>query len=114
MTIKSVWEQQGYLLDPHTAVAVNVREKYLKASGDKTATIIASTASPFKFGKSVAEALFSIEGNDEFAILRQLADYTKSDIPLAIKKLAEKEIRHQTVCSSEHMVKTLMSFLNLA
>ena len=113
MTIKSVWEQKGYLLDPHTAVAVNVGEKYLKATGDNTPTIIASTASPFKFGKSVAEALFPIEGNDEFAILRQLADYTKNDIPAAIKQLGEKEIRHQSACSSEHMVKTLMSFLNL-
>ena len=113
ITIKSFWDQHKYLLDPHTAVAVNVWQKYLDATGDKTPVVIASTASPFKFGKSVAEALFKVEDDDEFALLQQLADYTHDSIPSAIKQLPEKEIRHQTVCSTEQMVDTLMSFLHV-
>ncbi|HNX29279.1 MAG TPA: threonine synthase [Syntrophomonadaceae bacterium] len=112
-TIKKIWEEKKYLLDPHTAVAVNVWEKYQQITGDKTATIIASTASPFKFGQSVAEELFAVEDDDEFVILQKLADITGNNIPAAIKQLQEKEIRHKTECSGEHMADTLMSLLNL-
>jgi len=112
-TIKMVWQRHKYLLDTHTAVAVNVYEKYLTATGDKTPVVVASTASPFKFGISVAEALFKITNNDEFAILQELADYTKNSIPPAIKQLPEKPIRHQTVCTKEQMADTLLSLLGL-
>ncbi len=112
-TIKSVWEQKQYLLDPHTAVAVNVWDKYRQVTGDETATVIASTASPFKFGQSVAEALFAIGDGDEFELLQKLADLTGKDIPAAIKELKTKEIRHNTECSGENMPETLMSLLQL-
>lgn len=112
-TIKSVWEPKQYLLDPHTAVAVNVWDKYRQATGDNTVTVIASTASPFKFGQSVAEALLDIADGDEFELLQKLADLTGKDIPAAIEELKTKEIRHKTECSGDNMPETLMSLLQL-
>lgn len=114
-TIKEVWHRHKYLLDTHSAVAVNVYEKYLAATGDQTPVVIASTASPFKFGRSVAEALFKVNNDDdEFAILQKLADYTKNKIPPAIEQLPDKKIRHQTVCAIEQMDGALMSLLGLS
>jgi threonine synthase len=57
-TIKNVYEKYNYLIDPHTAVGINVYDKYVISTGDMTKTICVSTASPFKFGKTVAESLY--------------------------------------------------------
>ncbi|MDF2804903.1 MAG: threonine synthase, partial [Anaerocolumna sp.] len=56
-TIKSVYERNGYILDTHTAVAAHCYEKYKKETHDETKTVIASTASPYKFTRSVMEAI---------------------------------------------------------
>ena len=72
-TIKSVFEHTDYLLDPHTAVAVNVYTAYRAKTGDNTPTVIASTASPFKFPKSVLTALGKEGGADEFDMIRRLS-----------------------------------------
>ncbi|HPF44792.1 MAG TPA: threonine synthase, partial [Syntrophomonadaceae bacterium] len=82
-------------------------------TGDNTVTVIASTASPFKFGQSVAEALLDIADGDEFELLQKLADLTGKDIPAAIEELKTKEIRHKTECSGDNMPETLMSLLQL-
>ncbi len=115
-TIRKVWEEKQYLLDTHTAVAYNVYEKYVESCGDRTTTIIASTASPFKFGKSVAEAILKPEklaGQDEFAVLKTLADYTGIPIPLGIKDLEVRTILHKTVSTQEAMGSTVLEYLNL-
>jgi len=115
-TIRNIWEAKGYLLDTHTAVAYNVYEKYVNSSSDKTTTIIASTASPFKFGKSVAESILKPEqlaGQDEFAILKTLADYTGISIPAGIKDLDLRTVLYKTVSSKEAMGKTVLEYLNL-
>jgi len=116
ITIRRVWEEKQYLLDTHTAVAYNVYEKYVESSGDKTTTVIVSTASPFKFGKSVAEAILKPEelaGQDEFAILKILADYTGIPIPDGIKDLDRRTVLHKTVSSQEAMDRTVLTYLNL-
>ncbi|MGI5920484.1 MAG: threonine synthase [Syntrophomonadaceae bacterium] len=116
-TIRSTWEGNRYLLDTHTAVAVNVYQKYVAASGDNHKTIIASTASPFKFGPSVAAAVLKPEviagGRDEFELLEILAAETGNSIPPGIKDLDKRAIRHQTVSSREDMAQTVLNFLNL-
>ena len=109
--IKDFWEEKGYLLDPHTAVAVNVWEQYRHETGDRTPVVIASTASPFKFGRSVAEALFDPGNDDEFLLLQKLADFTGNKIPAAIEELMTREIRHKTECSSEEMAAALLAML---
>ncbi len=115
-TIKDTWNKHSYLLDTHTAVAVNVYEKYLQATGDNTLTVIASTASPFKFGSSVAAAVLPpemIAGRTEFELLYLLEEYTGVPMPDAIKGLQDREILHKTVCKVEDMGKTLADFLGV-
>jgi threonine synthase len=116
VTIASIWKGYNYLLDPHTAVAVNVYEKYLMQTGDSNCTVIASTASPFKFGSSVAQALLNpelISGKDEFSILEILSVETGVSIPKSIKNLNQLPIKHKTVTTIKDMDKTLLSFLNI-
>lgn len=115
-TIRDIWRERSYLLDTHTAVAVNVYHKYRSATGDKTISIIASTASPFKFASSVAQAILEpeeIRGKDEFELLNLLAQYTGVAIPAGLKELDRREIRHHSVCSQQGMEEMVMSFLQL-
>ena len=96
-TIKEVYKKDGYLMDTHTAVAYKVYEDYKKETNDQTKTIIASTASPYKFTTSVIEAIeVPAEGN-EFELLKQLNEATKVSIPKGLKDLDKKEIKHTTV-----------------
>jgi threonine synthase len=86
-TIRKTWQEDHYLIDTHTAVAVNVYEKYLKSTGDHTLSVIASTASPFKFGSSVAQAVLPPEmmaGGNEFELLYRLEEFTGVRMPAAI------------------------------
>ena len=115
-TIRTTWEENGYLLDTHTAVGRNVYDKYVQSTGDKTPTIIVSTASPYKFGKSVAEAILRpelIEGQDEYAVLKTLAEYTGVPIPAGIRDLDKRPVLHRTVSSKAEMGETVLKFLNL-
>lgn len=115
-TIRSTWEKRGYLLDTHTAVGVNVYNKYIASSGDKTVTIIASTASPYKFSKSVAEAIMEpsqLAGMDEFEIARALAQYTGTSVPKGLHDIESRPILHRTVCSKERMDGVVLEYLNL-
>ncbi len=112
--INKTWNQDNYLLDTHTAVAIDVYNKYRAAAGDDCTTVIASTASPFKFGSSVAEAVLKpdkIQGRSEFEILRLLSAATGLQIPPGIENLESKEIRHRTVTTPDEMEQTVLSFL---
>lgn len=115
--ISAVWQKHHYLLDPHTAVGWNVYGKYTAKTGDRTDTIIASTASPFKFGQSVAEAVLQpgqfSRAENEFEILKILADETGLAVPDGIKNLEHREIRHRTICDTDKMIETVYKFLKI-
>ena len=115
-SIAQVWQAHHYLLDTHTAVAWSVYQRYQQLSGDLTPTIIASTASPFKFAPSVAEALLgaaSLANKTEFEILSMLSKHTGIEIPTAIKELEQKRILHQTSSSREGMDTTVLNLLGI-
>ena len=115
LTIKTTYEKTGYLLDPHTAVAVKVYQDYLKATCDSTATIIASTASPFKFAGSVAKALFGdeeVKGKDELTLLAMLSERTGIPIPGPLKDLALRPIRHSLKCEKQEMMEMVRRIIN--
>ena len=80
-TIKEYYEKFSYTCDTHTAVAVKVYEDYVKATGDKTKTIIASTASPYKFSGSVLSAIGKDTDKDEFDLVDELAECSKLPVP---------------------------------
>lgn len=115
-TIRSVWENNGYLLDTHTAVGVNVYQQYLGSSRDQTTTIIASTASPYKFSQSVAEAIMGtdrLQGRDEFAIARVLEGYTGQPIPAGLRDIEKRPIMHRTVCPKQEMGQVVLDYLKI-
>ena len=101
-TIKRTFDEHSYLLDTHTAVALKVYSDYLSTTGDCTKTVIASTASPFKFAPSILEAL---SGNpppkDEFLCLEKLAEISGMKIPPQIAGLKGKAKRFEKVCRAK-------------
>ena len=110
-TIKEIYEKYGYLIDTHTAVAFKVYSDYVAKTGDNTKTIIASTASPYKFAPSVLTALNQELSNDDFENLEKLSKYTNTEIPNSIKALKEKEIRFNGVIEKQEMKKAVSEFL---
>lgn len=112
--IHKAFEDNNYLMDPHTAVAYNVYQKYRLETKDTTKTIIASTASPFKFGPKVAAAIgIKTSYKDEFRILEELENKTRIKIPENIKNLKDKEILHKNNCNKEDMRYMVESFLKV-
>ena len=113
-TIKYVFYNFNYLIDTHTAVGYNVYRKYVDDSGDKSKTVIASTASPFKFPGSVARAIDKkYAGMDEFSLLEILAEISGLKVPNAIKGIGSREILHSTVCETSQMKDVITDILGL-
>lgn len=113
-TIKTNFDENGYLLDTHTAVAVKVYEDYVKQTGDDIPTIIDSTASPYKFSKSVLTAVTGREQTlDEFAMVEELNKITGADVPASLKALKDKSVRFSNVCDKENMSEMVFKLLNL-
>ena len=113
-TISETYKKFGYVTDTHTAVAVAVHNEYVAKTGDKTKTIIASTASPFKFNGAVLSALEDAEQLaelDEFRLLEKLAKDYDLRIPSSLASLEEKEIRFEVVCDKNQMKAVINEFL---
>ena len=113
--IKALYEKTGYIIDTHTAVATGVYHKYLKDSGDtETKTVIASTASPFKFTRSVMDAIDpKYDSMSDFELVDELSRIGNVAVPGAIEEIRTAEIRHNTVCEVEEMPAVVKRFLNV-
>ncbi len=97
-TIKKIYDKYSYTLDTHSAVAVKVYEDYKAATGDMTKTVIASTASPYKFSASVLEAIDKSSSDlDEFAMVDKLYELSGYEIPESLAELKTKEIRFKDI-----------------
>ena len=102
--IKRVFPDMGYLMDTHTGVASAVYQKYVKETGDKAKTVIASTASPYKFSHSVMEAIAGPqEGKEEFALIDEMSAVSRTDVPKAVEEIRTAPIRHNRECDVEGM-----------
>ncbi|MDR1816057.1 MAG: threonine synthase [Clostridiales Family XIII bacterium] len=95
------WNEEGYLMDTHTAVAYAVWLDYLKQTGDATPTVIASTASPYKFAGSVARVLGLPAQADEFRAVEQLLEYTGQPVPEGLRDLDKKPVLHDRVIEKD-------------
>lgn len=102
-TIKEIFDKYSYTCDTHTAVAVKVYEDYVKATGDKTKTIIASTASPYKFSGSVLQAIGKKTDCDEFGLVDELAEVSNIPVPASLAALKNKEIRFNKIIDKSEM-----------
>ena len=106
--IKKVFDDTGYLIDTHTGVAAAVYEQYKKKTGDMTKTVIASTASPYKFSRSVMEAVLGKkEDADEFALIDEMERISGVKIPQAIEEIRDAKILHNRQCKPEEMEETV-------
>ena len=87
-TIRKIFEDTGYLIDTHTGVAATVYNAYKAETGDQTKTVIASTASPYKFSHSVMAAVTGKEADtDEFASIDALCKASGVAIPRAVEEI---------------------------
>lgn len=112
--IARTYKKYSYTLDTHTAVAVKVYEDYKTATGDKTRTIIASTASPYKFSASVLEALEGKKSDlDEFDMVDRLHELSQYEIPEALASLKNKPIRFSETVESADMKEFVLGKLGI-
>lgn len=110
--IRDLYEKTGYVVDPHTAVAACVWKKYRKESGDERKTVIASTASPYKFTRSVMEAIGQdCSGKDDFELVDELARISGTEVPRAVEEIRTAPVLHDTVVEIDGMKAAVKNFL---
>ena len=113
-SIKSLYEKTGYVIDTHTGIAYSVYKNYVAKTGDTTPTVIASTASPYKFAGSVVSAIDSdYESKDAFGDIDVLEKISGVPVPSAVKKLKTAEIRHNLVTTREEIKNTIKAILEI-
>ena len=113
-TIHDIYEDTGYVMDTHTAVAATVYKAYREDSKDDRKTVIASTASPYKFAGSVMSAIDpKYKGQDDFKLIEELQKVSGTELPNAIKEIMNAEIRHNTECDVDQMEQTVKKFLSV-
>lgn len=113
-TIKAIYDETGYVIDTHTAVAATVYKKYQEATGDTTKTVIASTASPYKFTRSVMNAIDpAYDAKSDFELIDELAKLSGVEVPQAIEDIRSAAILHDTVCETEDMCEEVKKILNI-
>ena len=113
--IKEVFEKERYVLDPHTGVAVAVYDKYKEETGDKTVTVIDSTASPYKFTRSVMHAIDKdkYDGMEDFELVDELNAISGMKIPAAIEEIRNADILHNRECDADKMREEVEDILGI-
>ncbi|MDE6925540.1 MAG: threonine synthase, partial [Acetatifactor sp.] len=104
----------GYVIDTHTAVASAVYRKYAEKTGDRTKTVIASTASPFKFTRSVMNAIDAkYDAMGDFELVDELSRIANVAVPQAIEEIRTAPVVHDRQCDVDKMKDTVREFLRL-
>lgn len=113
--IRTLYEKTGYILDTHTAVASSVYGKYkAETKDDQTTTVIASTASPFKFSRSVMDAIDpKYDTMEEFELIDELSKIGNVKIPNAIEEIRNEPVRHKATCEVDEMPRVVKEFLGM-
>ena len=113
-TIHNVYKNSDYVIDPHTAVAAGVYKKYLKDTDDHIVTVIASTASPYKFTRSVMDAVADkAEDKDDFALADQLSAISGVKVPKAVEEIRTAPVLHDIVVDAPDMPDTVKKVLGI-
>ena len=112
--IREMYEDTGYVLDTHTAVASAVYQKYVSDTKDSIKTVIASTASPFKFTRSVMKAIDEkYDSLSDFELVDELSKIGNVDVPKAIEEIRTAPVIHDTVCDKTEMKAVVKRFLGI-
>lgn len=110
-TIGELYKNENYLADTHTAVAYKVYSDYREKTGDDTVTVIASTASPYKFAESVAESIGLPHEENGFAYVRAINAQTGIKIPKGLVDLDKKAVLHNEVIKIDELSKVVFKSL---
>ncbi len=110
--IESLYKEFSYTVDTHTAVAYQVYKDYVEKTGDNTQTLIASTASPFKFPRSVLEGLGeAVDAFDDFELVELLSKKSKIVVPDPIKNIDKRPILHKGICDKTELSSVIVQSL---
>lgn len=113
-TIAEVYKKTGYVIDTHTAVAAKVCKVYQETSKDEKKTVIASTASPYKFARSVMTSIDNkYDALEEFDLIDSLEVISNVDIPNAVEEIRNAEILHTRECDADKMEETVKDILGV-
>lgn len=113
-TISSLYKKTGYVIDTHTAVAASVYNRYREESGDTRKTVIASTASPYKFARSVMTAIDEkYDALEEFDLIDELVKVSQVEMPSAIQEIRDAKILHTRECDADKMEETVKEILSV-
>ena len=110
--IRTRFEQDGYLMDTHTAVASHVLREYRQATGDDTVTVIVSTASPYKFAADVLSAVMTpaaTQGMNAFECSEALEKVSGMPVPAQVKELRSLPVRHKAKCEKDAMAQAVLN-----
>lgn len=112
--IKEVYESSKYLIDTHTSVAYGVNKKYKQEFNDNKKTLIASTASPYKFTYAVMNALDDkFKDYNDFKLIKEMNKFVGCEEPKAIKDIEKREVLHSAVCNKDNMKEEIKRILNI-
>ena len=112
--IHDIYEDTGYVIDTHTAVAAAVYKKYIDATGDMKKTVIASTASPFKFARSVMTAIDEKYASmEDFELIDELSRIADVEVPKAVEEIRTAPVLHTAQCDVDEMEATVKKWLNI-
>ena len=110
--IRRIYDKTGYVMDTHTAVAAHVCEQYRSRSADTRKCVVASTASPYKFVKSVMTAIDGeYQSEDEFALLEELKRVSGTELPQAIRDILDAKALHTLECDADKMKELVRDLL---
>ena len=112
--IREVYQNDGYIMDTHTAVAAAVYKKYRNETKDGVKTVIASTASPYKFTRSVMKAIDDkYDKKPDFELVDELEALSKVKVPKAVEEIRTAPVIHKTVCEVDEMQSVVKEFLKI-
>ncbi len=109
-TIRKLWERDGYLSDPHTAVALTAAERYLAQTQSQIPLVVDSTASPYKFANNVYRSIVGKEASGDLEALDELSALTGTGIPYPLAGLSSRPVRFRGVCNRDEMAEQVLSF----
>lgn len=113
-TIHDIYAKTGYVLDTHTAVAAYVCEEYKAKTKDTSKCVVASTASPYKFVKSVMTAIDDkYKEQEELDLLPILKEVSRTEMPKAIEEILNAKVLHSTECDADKMEETVKKILGI-
>ena len=113
-TISEIYQDSNYVIDTHTAVAAGVYKKYVSETDDHLPTVIASTASPYKFTRSVMDALGEDHKDlDDFGLVDALSALSKVPVPRAVEEIRTAPVLHDKVVDAVDMPAAVKEILNI-